>query len=384
MKIASVEGFPLRVGDQNQLLIKVKSTCGVVGWGESGLTSRELAVMGTLSDLGDFLEGRDPLRPAVVWEDLHLRPGFARDRVGMALISAVDIALHDLAGKALDVPVHRLLGGARRSRVPTFGCVRADDTETLIGFAQEAADVGWRCLRLGWRTDAPEIFDPQDAIVFAGEFLPAARRALGTQIMLGIDMHHRLSIGEAARFCARMPAGVLDFLEEPIRDESPSAYVALRRMTGIPLAIGEEFTSRWQFLPYVEQGLCDFARIDVCNVGGLTEAMRVAGWCSAHGIQVMPHNPLGPICTAASVHMAAAMPNHAFLECWETPHDDNAARQSSPVFRRALKLDGADYPVPDAPGLGVDIDETSLAKASGFEYFEMPHLRRSDGSFTNW
>lgn len=384
MRIASVEAFPLRVGDQNQLLVKVASACGVVGWGESGLTSRELAVIGALADLGDFLEGRDPLRPAAVGEALRRYPGFAGDRVASALISAIDIALYDLAGKALDVPAHKLLGGARRTRVPTFGCVRADDVDTLIGRAREAIDVGWRCLRLGWRTDAPEVFNPQDGISFAASTLPAARRALGPKVMLGIDIHHRLSMAEAGQLCAKLPADVLDFLEEPIRDETPSAYAALRRMTGIPLAIGEEFTSRRQFQPYVEDGLCDFARIDVCNVGGLTEAMGIAAWCASHGIDMMPHNPLGPICTAASVHMSAVTSNHSFLECWETPGDDNAARQSSPVYRNALRLDGAHYPVPDAPGLGVEIDEAKLAEAPTFEFFEMPHLRRSDGSFTNW
>ncbi|HBM58990.1 MAG TPA: galactonate dehydratase, partial [Citreicella sp.] len=95
--------------------------------------------------------------------------------------------------------------------------------------------------------------------------------------MLGSDLHHRFSVAEAAAFMARCPEATLDFVEEPIRDETPSAYAALRRLIRTPLAIGEEFTSRWQFLPYVEQGLCDFARIDLCNVGGFTEAMKVAG-----------------------------------------------------------------------------------------------------------
>jgi hypothetical protein len=132
--------------------------------------------------------------------------------------------------------------------------------------------------------------------------------------MLGIDYHHRLSVAEAASFCQRMPAGTLDFLEEPIRDETPEAYESLRTMTTVPFAIGEEFASKWQFLPYIERGITNYARIDVCNVGGLTESLKVAGWCEAHYIDLMPHNPLGPICTAATVHFAAAAPNFAWLE----------------------------------------------------------------------
>lgn len=384
MKIASVESFAVWISDRNQLLVKVATTCGVVGWGESGLSSRELSVAGALADLGDWLEGRNPLQPGALWEDFQRRPGTARDRVAAALLSAVDIALHDIAGKALDVPVHQLLGGSRRSYVPTFGCVRADDADRLIQFSRDSMAEGWACLRLGWRTDDPIVFDPREAVGRWPGILAEARRALGARVVLGTDLHHRFTVPEAASFLARCPDATLDFVEEPIRDETPSSYAALRRMMRVPLAIGEEFTSRWQFMPYVEQGLCDYARIDICNVGGFTEAMKVAGWCAAHGIDVMPHNPLGPICTAATVHMAAAIPNHAYLECWETPGDDNAARQDSPVFPNRLRLDGAMYPVPTEPGLGIDVDEDELANLPSFKWSEMPHLLRSDGSYTNW
>lgn len=384
MRIASVSAYPVWIGDRNQLLIAVRTVCGVTGWGESGFSSRELAVAGCLEDLGDWLEGRDPLYPAAIWEAYQCLPNRARDRVAAALMSAVDIALYDIAGKALDLPVHALLGGACRDRVRTFGCVRADNADELIALATRAVDQGWRCLRLGWRTDAPPRFDPQDAIARWPRILAQARQALGGQLMLGIDLHHRFSVAEAASFMTRAEEARLDFVEEPIRDEAPSAYHSLRRLAYAPLAIGEEFASSDQFRPYVEQGLCDFARIDICNVGGFTAAMRVGAWCAAHGLEVMPHNPLGPICTAATVHMAATLRNHSFLECWETPGEDNAARQDSPVFLGRLRLEGADFSVPSGPGLGVDVDESRLAEALPFQHSEMPHLRRRDGAFTNW
>ncbi|WP_447927300.1 mandelate racemase/muconate lactonizing enzyme family protein [Vreelandella sp. EE27] len=384
MKIASVTAYPVWVGDRNQLLIAVRTVCGVTGWGESGFSSRELAVAGCLEDLGDWLEGRDPLQPGAIWEAYQGLPNRSRDRVAAALMSAIDIALYDIAGKALDLPVHALLGGACRDRVKTFGCVRADDEDELISLASHAMSKGWSCLRLGWRTDAPPRFDPQDAIARWPEILVQARRALGNRLMLGIDLHHRFSVAEAASFMARAEGAQLDFVEEPIRDEAPLAYQGLRRLTHVPFAIGEEFSSSFQFSPYIEQGLCDFARIDICNVGGFTEAMRVGAWSAAHGLEVMPHNPLGPICTAATVHMAATLRNHSFLECWETPGEDNASRQDSPIFLRRLKLDGADFILPNEPGLGIDVDEVELADAMPFQHSEMPHLRRRDGAFTNW
>src|SRR5258705_2479702 len=109
-------------------------------------------------------------------------------------------------------------------------------------------------------------------------------RDVGETVVLGAAYPHRLSIAEAASFCQKMPSGTLDFLEEPIRDETPEAYEALRKLTDIPFAIGEEFSSKWQFLPYIERDIHQFNRIDVCNVGGLTQAMKVAGLTEAHHV----------------------------------------------------------------------------------------------------
>ena len=194
--------------------------------------------------------------------------------------------------------------------------------------------------------------------------------------MLGIEYHHRLSVAEAASFCQMLPPGTIDFLEEPIRAETPAAYAALRAMTDVPFAIGEEFSSKWAFLPYIEQGLTNYARIDVCNVGGFTEAMKVAGWCEAHYVDLMPHNPLGPISTAANLHLAAAVPNYAWLE--ERTRDLQFDDEMFPV---QPVLEGVRYRVPSGPGLGVEFDETNAGRP--FEFWEAPHLHRRDGSYTN-
>src|SRR5438477_166160 len=160
MKITAIRPFAVWVGSRNQLIVKVETDEGIFGWGESGLSGREKAVIGALEHI--------------------------------------------------------------------------------------ASSAKW-CTK--------------------------AREELGGEVVLGIDYHHRLSVAEAASFCQKMPRGTLDFIEEPIRDETPEAYESLRRMTDIPFAIGEEFASKWQFLPYIERGITQFVRIDICNVGGFTEAM---------------------------------------------------------------------------------------------------------------
>jgi len=383
MRITAIKAYPAWVGIRNQLLVKVETDDGVHGWGESGLSGREKAVMGALEHYAQFLVGRDPMRPGALWQEMYRSQYFEGGRVLTAAISAIDIALHDIRGKALGVPVYQLLGGKHRDRVPTFATTSAEPGPEMIDQGRLLMEKGWTCFRLTCAGHgATTVYEPRESIAVTARWLVAAREALGDAVTLGVDYHHRLSVAEAASFCQKMPSGTLDFLEEPIRDETPEAYEALRQLVDVPFAIGEEFSSKWQFLPYIERGIHQFNRIDICNVGGFTEAMKIAGWSEAHYVDLMPHNPLGPICTAASVHMAAAVPNFAWLECRSTP-TEALGFDDRELFPVQLALDGAEYVVPDGPGLGVEVDEARVARAA-FRFWEAPHLRRRDGSYTNW
>ena len=386
MKITDIKPFPVWVGHRNQHIVKVETDEGIYGWGESGLSSRELAVAGAVKHYREFLIGRDPMRIGGLWQEMYRSQYFEGGRALTGAISAIDIALHDIVGKALNVPVYQLLGGKQRDRVPCFATTGAASVAQLIENAQLLLDNGWNVIRTNVlhraRPGEENIFEPRESISLAAEWLTELRGAIGSEPVLGIDYHHRLSVAEAASFCQRMPSGTLDFLEEPIRDETPEAYESLRTMTDVPFAIGEEFSSKWQFLPYLERGITNFARLDVCNVGGLTESMKVASLAEAHYIDLMPHNPLGPICTAATVHLAAAVPNFAWLEIRVSP-TEASGHYDEDLFPVQHKLEGAAIPVPDGPGLGVEVNE-ELVTAQTFKFSEPPHLRRRDGSHTNW
>jgi galactonate dehydratase len=405
LQIADIKAYPVWVGHRNQLLVKVETSEGLYGWGESGLSGRELAVAGAVQHFREFLVGRDARQIGRIWQEVYRSQYFEGGRVLQAALSAIDIALHDVVAKALGVPVYQLLGGKQRDAVPCFATTGGATVEELIAKVQMLLDLGWQCVRVGPAPtgararvagrgaapgggagggieEDPAIFEPRESIGVTAEWLAQLREAVGPTPVLGIDYHHRLSVAEAASFCQRMPSGTLDFLEEPIRDETPEAYESLRTMTPVPFAIGEEFASKWQFLPYIERGITNFARVDVCNVGGLTESMKVAGWCEAHYIDMMPHNPLGPICTAATVHFGAAVPNFAWLEMRATPGEEWRGADDA-IFPSQLRLEGSTIPVSDAPGLGVEVDEEYI-KAQSFKFWEAPHLRRRDGSVTNW
>ena len=385
MKITAIRPFPVWVGRRNQMVVKIETDDGIVGWGESGLSGREKAVAGAIEHYAEFLRGRDPFRIGALWQEMYRSQYFEGGRVLTAAISAIDIALHDIKGKALGVPVYELLGGKHRDSVPTFATTHAPPGEAMIEEARLLVEAGWTAMRLSVSGHGdPEIYEPREHIGTTAEWCVKAREALGPDVVLGVDYHHRLSVAEAASFCQKMPRATLDFVEEPIRDETPEAYESLRTLTDVPFAIGEEFASKWQFLPYIERGIHQFNRIDVCNVGGLTEAMKVAGWSEAHYVDLMPHNPLGPICTAASVHFAAAVPNFAWLETRASPVEkDFFGFDNQDVFPVQPQLDGAAFPVSDAPGLGVEVNEELLTREP-FRFWEAPHLRRRDGSVTNW
>ena len=385
MRITDIKVYPTRVGHRNQLIVKVETDEGVHGWGESGVSGRELAVQGAVCHYREFLIGRDPRRPGALWQEMYRSQYFEGGRILTGAISAIDIALYDVTARALDVPVHQLIGGRQRDYVPCFATTGAGSLEQLVANTRLLLDSGWSVIRTGIasRPESGEgLFEPRESIGVTAEWLADLRAEVGPDPVLGIDYHHRLSVAEAASFCQRMPPGTLDFLEEPIRDESPEAYESLRTMTDVPFAIGEEFPSKWQFLPYIERGITQFARLDICNVGGFTESLKVAAMCEAHYIDLMPHNPLGPICTAASVHLGAAVPNFAWLEARVSPTED-LGFDDRDLFPVQLELEGDRFPVPDGPGLGVEFDEEAAA-AQRFEFWEAPHLRRRDGSYTNW
>jgi galactonate dehydratase len=384
MKITAVRPYAVRVGIRNQLILKIETDEGIYGWGESGLSGREKAVTGAIEHYAEVIVGRDPFAIGAIWQELYRSQHFEGGRVLQAAISAIDIALHDIKGKALGVPVYELLGGKQRNVVPTFATTHGEPGPEMIEQARMLMERGWTAMRLSPSgQENKEHYEPREHLAKSARWLVKAREELGEEVVLGIDYHHRLSVAEAASFCQKMPSGTLDFLEEPIRDESPEAYEALRRMTDIPFAIGEEFASKWQFLPFIERDIHQFNRIDVCNVGGLTEAMKVAGWSEAHYVDMMPHNPLGPICTAATVHFAAAVPNFSWLETRASPAETHLGFDNSEFFPVQPRLEGAVYPVSDLPGLGVEVNE-DLIKKQSFKFWEAPHLKRRDGSVTNW
>ncbi|GAB2664996.1 mandelate racemase/muconate lactonizing enzyme family protein [Vibrio panuliri] len=391
MRISNIKTHVVQVGIRDFLLVKIETDSGLYGWGESGFSSREKSVEQMVQHFARFLIGQDPMNIGRIWQECYRSHYFEGGRVTTAAISAIDIALYDIKGKALGVPVYQLLGGKQRNYVKAFATVpNCSSEEETLRNAKKLKDMGWDCIRfVGEGVDHAmqhgiNEWEPRKSIAQTVPLLIKARELLGHEILIGLEYHHRLSVAEAASLCQKLPSGTIDFLEEAIRDETPEAYESLRTLTNIPFAIGEEFSSKWQFLPYLERGIFQYNRLDICNVGGFTEAMKIAGWSEAHYVDLLMHNPLGPICTAASVHLAAAIPNFSHVESNISPLGDTVFEYKYPdLFPIQPKLKGTHYEIPEIPGLGVDVNEEMLQDYSVADW-EAPHTTREDGSVQNW
>jgi L-alanine-DL-glutamate epimerase-like enolase superfamily enzyme len=381
MKITDVTSFPVHNGQRNNLFVVVDTDEGISGVGESGLSGRELAVMGAVEHLKPLLVGADPSRIEHLWQ-VMLRGGFfPGNRVIGSAISAIDIALWDIQGKALNVPVYKLLGGLVRDRVACYPhnqpAGAEDDVQALVDSCLRTTQEGWKYVRWGLPAENG-VLEPARAVRLALEQLAAVREAVGEDIGICFDVHTRLDLPDAVRLLRASEEFQPFFMEDPLRSESPYAYRRLRQQTAVPIAAGEQWATKWEFREAIENDLIDYARIDLCIVGGITEARKITGWCEAHYIKLVTHNPLGPVSSAACLQMNLACPNFGVQEQPRRP--GTTLTDVIPV--QVDWEDGYLLP-PTRPGLGVEFDREA-ARRSPFQMTEPTHLKRLDGSFTNW
>ena len=362
---------------RNFLFVVVETDDGIIGVGEAGITWREDAVAGFIEALRPVLIGEDPMRTEHLWQ-VMLRCGFfPANRIGTAAISAIDIALWDIKARALDVPLYQLLGGKVRDRVVCYPHAVGETAAELADHARKLVAEGWKFIRFNF-PERGNVLEPRQAVRDGIEHVTAVRDAVGDEIELIIDVHTRLDPHDAMTFCRQVEPLNLFFVEDPVRSENPGVLARLRSQTGVPIAMGEQYSTKWEFRQVIENEWIDFCRLDLCIVGGITEALKVAGWCETHYIPIAPHNPLGPVSTAACLHLDLATSNFAVQECARVP-----GTVLSDLFPEQVPFEAGYLLPPDGPGLGITIDESAAAAFPPMQG-NSPRLEREDGSFTNW
>jgi galactonate dehydratase len=377
MRITNVRTIPLWAGHRNFTFVLVETDAGISGIGEAGLTGRERAVAGALEHLEEALVGESPFRTEYLWQRMSRGGFFPAGPAVTAALSAVDIALWDIKGKALGVPVYDLLGGLCRDKVVCYPHNSGASIEALVQSCKASVDKGWRFVRWGLSTGG-DWFEPREAIALALRQFEAIRREIGDEIEICFDVHTRLDLPDSVYLLNESKQYRPFFMEDPLRFENPAGYRRLRAQTVAPIAAGEQAASKWQLRELIEEDLIDYCRLDLCLVGGLTEAKKISGWCETHHIKLAIHNPLGPVSSAAALHLNAATSNFGVQEQPREPAEVLPdVFPTQPEFREGFLIPT------DRPGLGVEID-LDAADAHEFRMTELPQLRREDGGFTNW
>ena len=377
MKITDVKSFPVWGGNRNFFFIKVETDAGIYGIGEGGITWRELAAAACVDHLKPLLIGEDPNRIEHLWQLMFRGGFFPAGRIACSAISAIDIALWDIRGKALGVPVYDLLGGLVRNKVVCYPHIGGGTAEQLADNAIKMADQGWRFVRWGTPTEG-DILEPSKAARQTLKQCEAVRTAVGDDVEILIDVHTRLDPQHAIPLCRSLEQFHPYFIEDPLRSENVTTYHQMARHVSVPLAVGEQFATKWEFRELIEEELMQYARIDVCIVGGLTEARKVANWCETHYIDIAPHNPLGPVSTAACLHLDLATSNFGVQELPRQP-----GTILPEVFPVQVSFEDGHLLPPTSPGLGIDFNEEA-ALAYYYQEGNSPRISRPDGSFTNW
>lgn len=380
MKITDITCYPVWGGSRNYLFVVVDTDEGLYGVGESGLTGRELAVMGAIDHLKPLLVGQDATRIEHLWQVLSRGGFFPHGPILGSAIAAIDIALYDIRGKALGVPVYDLLGGRVRDKVACYCHLaggHSTNIEPLVEDARKKVAEGWKFVRWGLSNNG-DLLEPGPAVRTTIAQFQAMREALGDEVELCFDVHTRLGPADALVLCREVAPFRPYFIEDPLRSESPQAFHRLRERTDVPLAAGEQFSSKWDFREMLDHDLIDYARVDLCIAGGFTEGKKIAGWCEGHYIDMAVHNPLGPVSTAACVHFNLAISNFGVQEQPARP----GTYLTDVVRNQPVWEDGYILP-PTAPGLGIEFDREAAAQHP-FRMAGLPRLHRADGSFTNW
>jgi mannonate dehydratase len=388
---------------RNFVTLKIETADGSYGVGDATLNGRELAVASYLADhLIPTLIGRDAHQIEDIWQYLYRGAYWRRGPVTMSAIAAVDTALWDLKAKAAGLPLYQLLGGACRTGVRVYGHANGQSIDDTLAEARRYRDLGYTAIRL--QAGVPGLastygvsrdkmyYEPADASLptenlwstpkylnSVPALFAAAREALGWDVDLLHDTHHRLTPIEAARLGKDLEPYRLFWLEDTVAADNQESFRLIRQHTTTPLAVGEVFNSIWDCRQLIQEQLIDYIRCTVVHTGGISHLRRVAMLADLYNVKTGCHGAtdLSPICMAASLHFNLSLPNFGLQEYMRhTPETDA-------VFPHAYTYSAGALHPGNEPGLGVDIDE-ALAARYPYKRAYLPVNRLEDGSMTNW
>lgn len=385
MKITAVKTHLCKEAHRNLIFVVVETDDGLFGVGEAYSVGPDNAVACVVEHFEPWLVGEDPRNIEGLWHKLCNFSRFPGGFIMMSAISGIDIALWDLSGKMAGIPVWQLLGGKCRERVRTYGHVHGDSPEALADNARRLVDrYGFdavKCFPFSpggnyWKSENGILPPRRIALREAERRMTSLRKELGDDIDIAVDMHAALYNPSDAADAVRMLEQFDPlFVEEPLRPDSLDALVSLRRSVHAPLATGEMLYTKWSFHDLLARDAADIVQPDICIAGGMTETRKIAVLAETFGAHVAPHNPMGPVATAANVHLCAAIPNALILEYIP---DDTSERTD--IVNEPLRFSNGWLEIPDSPGLGIELDIDGVSKHPPQEWHRTFRYRNDGAS----
>ena len=365
--------------NQSNMVVTVESDIGITGIGEGGAKD-------TLEQCAGTLIGKNPFRTDALWQESYIAWFYPPGREKAHALGALDLALWDIKGKALGVPVHELLGGSARDYCECYATGGVTPAGTQAGArpglkerAKATMEAGYRAFRMG-AAEPPigGVYDTRSIVRQVAQDCKDVREAVGPDGNWCIDFHQRFDMTDALRVCRAIEEYEPFFVEDPVRDENALQDIPkLRQMTTVPLTHGEEWGLKWDFNRLVENHDIDFIRSTLPNVGGITEMLKIMAVCDTHRVGIVPHFT-GPVATAGHMQTMMAFPGQVLMEY-------NQGERPVPYLPEFLECRNGKVWPNDRPGLGLTVDERQLvAVETVTQGAAGATQRRLDGSLTHW
>lgn len=358
MKITSIKPILADGGHRIFVFVRVETDQpGLIGYGEASLEGKPRAVAGCIEDMECMILDEDPRRVEWCWQILYRSAFWRMGVIGLSAISAIDQALWDIKGKDLGKPVYELLGGPVRDRVRMYTHFGGDTPDKMAENAVSKVKKGWTAIKTGPMVptnyvDSPRVYKQ------AGERIKATREAVGDDVDILLDFHGASNPQMSILYGKAVEPYNPFFIEEPVQAENPAAMATVTKALSTPIATGERLFTRWGFREILEHGAASLLQPDCCHAGGISEVRKIASMAEVYYAGLAPHNPYGPISTAACVQVDFAAPNFVIQEIV----DPDTAPEAMSLVKDPLPIvDGYILP-PTKPGLGVELDEEACAR----------------------
>lgn len=359
MKITKIKTFISNAFRTNFVFVKVETDAGLHGWGEATLEYKEPTVAAAIHDLEGYLLGKDPHHIEAFRHDCYRDAYWRGGPVLMSALAGVEMALWDIKGKALNVPVYQLLGGKVRDSIPVYVNGWFAPAKTPDEFAAKAVEVKnsgfpgckWDPFGQAWQEIGKRELEQ------AMECISKVAAAVGSDVRLLIEGHGRFNLPTAVKIGRRLEEFDIYWFEEPIPPDDKEGMREVKRQIRVPVAAGERLYSRYDFRQFFELNCADYIQPDVSHAGGIMEMRLLGAEAESRHIGFCPHNPSGPVANAATLQLAGCTPNFIMLEMMMTDVPWRAE-----ICDEDLTICNGEMRIPDRPGLGIDLDETELLK----------------------